>query len=120
ADRFFIKKPVTPRMPRCECVAASAAAPSCPVNRASRMSPLPDGSVFGTHMPNDGVPCASGVAKRYREYMNSSVAICPSVRHASAPGSLGFGSTLFAQRLDDQGWRLRAPCDTSKIARQAM
>ena len=26
---------------------------------------LPDGSVFGTHMPNVVTPCASGVAKRY-------------------------------------------------------
>ena len=27
--------------------------------------PAPDGSVFGTHIPNDCVPFASGMANRY-------------------------------------------------------
>ncbi len=28
------------------------AAPSCPLNRTSEINPLPDGSVFGSHIPN--------------------------------------------------------------------
>ena len=52
--------------------------------------------------------------------MNSSVEIWPSVRHAFALVSAGFGSTLFGQRFAAHGRRLRAPWVTSKMARQAM
>ena len=115
-----MRNPVTPRTPRCECIGASAAAPSCPLNLVFAINPLPEGSVFGTHMPNVRALCASGVANRYREYVSSSVEICPSVRHALALVSAGSGSTLFGQRFAAHGRRFRAPCVTSKIARQAM
>src|SRR4051794_39729916 len=115
-----MRKPVTPRMPRCECEAASAAAPSWPLNRVPRINPLPDGSVVGTHMPNEVTPFASGVAKWYGLYVSFKVEICPLVRQAFALVSEGFGSTSLGQRFAVHGSRVRPPRVTSKMSRHAM
>src|SRR5258706_112642 len=107
-------------MPRWLCIGASAAAPSWPRYLAGRMSPLPEGSVPGSHIPNDFTPLASGAANTYREYTIFSVEICPDVRQAAALVSPGFGSTSLGQRFAAQGSRFGGPCLTSKIARHAM
>src|SRR5436190_19038773 len=98
-----MRKPVTPRMPRCECTGAASAAPSCPRYRTSAIRPLPDGSVFGTHIPNDFTPLAGGVANGYRRYTNSSVEIWPGVRQDDAVVSPGFGSALYGHGFTDAG-----------------
>ena len=88
-----IRKPVTPRTPRCVCIGASAAAPSCPLKRASESvrcrtdrCSAPTCRTCGRRLRAASRSC-SGCRR------TSSVEIWPSVRQAAALVSAGSGST---------------------------
>src|SRR4030095_13901616 len=97
-----MRNPKTPGCPSHVYLAAFGPAPSCPRKRVLAMMLPPLTSVLGSHIPNVVFPFASD-ATGYRLYTHSSVEIWPSVRHALALVSAGFGSLLSGQRLAAHG-----------------